>query len=267
MSTHGDSIRVLFLGDIVGAPGLRAVVTMLPGLRKDVGSDFVVINGENATDGYGLTEEQALQLFGVGCNVITTGNHVWQQSSFTDALERHENILRPANYPPGVPGHGVCVADAKGTKIAVINLQGRVRMPTIDCPFRKAKELLRKVRQDVSFVLVDFHAEATEEKEALAYYLDGEVAAFVGTHTHVQTADERILPKGTAYLTDLGACAPRDSVIGFDGDISVQRVLTHIPIRNEVPNHPANLNGLIVDVDPATGRAVHLERLLRNSLV
>jgi len=267
LSTHGDSIRVLFLGDIVGSPGLRAVVTMLPGIIRDVGSDLVVINGENAADGFGLTEEQATQVFGVGCDVITTGNHVWQQSSFTDALERQERILRPANYPPGVPGHGVCVVEAKGVKVAVMNLQGRLRMPITDCPFRKAKELLRKVKQEVAFSLIDFHAEATEEKEALAYYLDGEVAALVGTHTHVQTADERILPKGTAYLTDLGACAPRNSVIGFDGDISVQRVLTHIPIRNEVPNQPADINGFIVDVEIANGRAVAVERLLRHSLV
>lgn len=267
MSTPGDPLRILFLGDIVGAPGLRAVVTMLPGIIRELGSDLVVINGENAADGFGMTEDQATQLFGVGCDVITTGNHVWQQDSFQEALDRHERILRPANYPTGLPGHGSCTVSVKGVDIGVINLQGRVRMPTIDCPFRKAKELLRKLGQQTAFCVVDFHAEATNEKEALAHYLDGEVAAVVGTHTHVQTADERILPKGTAYLTDLGACSPRGSVIGFDSQISVQRVLTNVPIRNEVPNRAADINGLVVDVDPKTGRAVALSRVVRHSLV
>ncbi len=266
MSTPDDAIKILFLGDIVGSPGLRAVVTMLPGLLRETGADLVITNGENAADGFGMTEEQALKVFAAGCHVITTGNHVWQQAPFLDALDRHDTLLRPANYPPGVPGHGSCVVEVRGVKVGILNLQGRSRMPTVDCPFRKAKEVLRKLRQEVAFSVIDFHAEATDEKEALAYYLDGEIAALVGTHTHVQTADERILPNGTAYISDLGSCSPRDSVIGFDPEISVQRALTHVPIRNSVPNHAADITGLLVDVEPGSGRAIAVSRLLRHSL-
>lgn len=263
----GKRFRVLMLGDIVGQPGYRAVLTSVAKLVKQYSADFITINAENAADGFGVTEEIASELFASGFHVLTTGNHVWQRKEAYSYLDSEQRILRPANYPGGNPGHGSCVVEAKGVRVGVINLQGRVRMPTTDCPFRKGKEVIRKLKDGTDLLLVEFHAEAPHEKEALAWHIDGQVAAVVCTHTHVQTADERVLPKGTAYISDLGACAPRDSVIGFDPGISVERMKTQLPLRNSPADTPGVIHGVFIEVDLDTGHALSIERVREESLV
>lgn len=259
--------RVLMLGDIVGRPGHRAVLTSIAKLRKRYSPDFVSINVENAEEGFGITEDTATELLANDFNVLTTGNHIWQRKEVYSFLDSEERILRPANYPNGNPGHGTCIVEARGLRVGVVNLQGRERMPSIDCPFRKAKEILRKLRDRTDVILVDFHAESTHEKEALAWHIDGEVGVVVGTHTHVQTADERILPKGTAYISDLGACAPQDSVIGFDAGISIERMKTQMPLRNAPADNPGVIHGVYLELDRETGLAHSIGRVREESLV
>jgi 2',3'-cyclic-nucleotide 2'-phosphodiesterase len=259
--------RILMLGDVIGRSGLRAVVTALSRLKKEQHADFVIVNGENSADGFGINSEIAGELFSAGVDVITTGNHIWQQKEVYPYLDREERILRPANYPGGNPGHGSCVVAAKGTRVGVVNLQGRVRLAPIDCPFRKGKEIARKLANDADFIFIDFHAEATDEKEALAWHLLSDAIAVVGTHTHVQTADERILGGRLAYITDVGACGPSDSVIGFDPTISMDRVRTQLPIRNEVSNNTAVIHGVLVEVDRDEKKALSIRRIQEESLV
>lgn len=255
------------LGDVIGRSGLRAVVTFLSRLQKSYRADFTIVNGENAADGFGITSEIAGELFSAGTDVITTGNHIWQQKEVYSYLDREERILRPANYPGGNPGHGSCVVDAKGVRVGVLNLQGRVRLAPIDCPFRRGKEILRKMAGEAEFVFVDLHAEATDEKEAIAQHLSPEAIAVVGTHTHIQTADERIIKGRTAFITDVGASGPRDSVIGFDPSISVERARTQLPLRNEVSNSPSIIHGVLVEVDRDEKKALSIERIQEESLV
>jgi 2',3'-cyclic-nucleotide 2'-phosphodiesterase len=255
-----ETQTVLILGDIIGRSGSRAVFTHLKQLIKQTRADFVVVNAENATEGFGLTPEVVENLFTAGANVITTGNHVWQQREIFRILNDEPRLLRPANYPPDAPGHGFW-SDSGDSGIAVMNLQGRRRMIPTDCPFRKAKELIKAVPGKAHIVIVDFHAEATEEKEALAHYLDGQVTVVVGTHTHIPTNDARILPRGTALQTDLGSSGPADSVIGFKSEISVRRALTQLPLRNEVSDNPAVINGVVVVADRKSGHARSIERL------
>jgi 2',3'-cyclic-nucleotide 2'-phosphodiesterase len=256
----GKDIQALFLGDICGQPGNRAVFIGLKQLIKDYRADVVVANGENASDGFGITPEIADALFAAGVDVITTGNHIWQKYEIYPMLNGKRKIIRPANYPPGVPGKGVVSFTVKGTEVVVINLQGRLHMSTIDCPFRIGKELVQQVKRKNACILIDFHAESTEEKEALALYLDGTVTAVVGTHTHVQTADERILPKGTAYITDIGMTGPVMSVIGSEPGISIRRQLTQIPLKNQISDAPAALNGVVVTINTDKGLAKKIVR-------
>ena len=263
----GRTLTALFIGDVIGQPGIRAVFTHLKQLVKKTGADIVVVNGENAADGFGLTPEAVSTIFEAGANVITSGNHIWQQKEVFNLLDSEPRLLRPANYPPGVPGHGHCVVDIKGTRVAVMNLQGRVRMVRTDCPFRKAIDLLRTLDKEADVILLDFHAEATDEKEALAAYLDGRIAAQVGTHTHVPTADARVLPKGTAYITDLGSTGPASSVIGFNPSVSIRRVLTQLPLKNEVGESAAHINGAVVVVDLESGLAQSIETIREESIV
>ncbi|TVQ40642.1 MAG: TIGR00282 family metallophosphoesterase [Spirochaetaceae bacterium] len=258
---------VLILGDIIGRSGVRAVVSGLSSLSRKYNADFVLANGENAADGFGITPEIATQLFGCGVHVITTGNHIWQQREIYDYLDQQETILRPANYPGGNPGHGHCVVEVRGVRVAVLNLQGRRRLYPIDCPFRKAREILRKLESQADVVLVDVHAEATDEKEALAFYLDGSVNVVVGTHTHIQTADDRILPGGTGYMTDLGACGPADSVIGFDPVISVERARSQLPLRNEVSDNKSVMHGAVVTIQRDGWKTDGFRRFREESLV
>ncbi len=257
-----NKMNALFLGDVFGQPGFRAVFLGLKNLVAEYKADLVVINGENITNGFGITEEAADQLFSLGVDVITTGNHIWQQQSIFEYLDKREGLLRPHNYPPGVPGKGICIVNTKKAgSAAVINLQGRYELSKIDCPFREAKNLVRKYRNETNLIFIDFHAEFTEEKEALAIYLDGDVTAVVGTHTHIQTADERILKNGTAYITDIGMTGPAESVIGCKPEISIQRSLTQMPIKMEVADSAAVINGVVITADCDTGKALEIKRI------
>jgi hypothetical protein len=262
-----NQLTVLVLGDVIGQSGCRAVLTSIAKLQKSHNADITIVNGENAVDGFGITPEVASRFLSAGADVITSGNHIWQKQEVFEYLDQEQRLLRPANYPGGNPGHGVYVVESKGFKVAVINLQGRDRMYPIDCPFRKSKEILRKLPADLDARIVDFHAESVDEKEALGVHLDGHVSALYGTHTHVQTADERILESGTAYISDIGACGPRDSVIGFKADLSMERARTQLPIRNEVSNNPATIHGISLRIDRATGRTQAISRIREESLV
>lgn len=255
----------LFLGDVVGQPGCRALFIGLKDLVKKHRADLVVVNGENAAEGFGITPEIAGTFFSLGVHVITSGNHIWQKRDILPLLESRNDILRPANYPPKAPGKGIAVVDIKGTPVAVLNLQGREQLPCINCPFQTAKELVRKVKGEAKIVIVDFHAESPDEKEALALFLDGSVSAVLGTHTHVQTADEKILPGGTAYITDAGMCGPADSVIGSDVQTAIQRSLTQMPLKMEISDNPARLSGVLLKIDGDTGKALEIKRIAADS--
>ncbi len=256
-----SSLHALILGDIVGQSGCRACFIGLKQLIHTRKVDIVVANGENAADGFGLTAKIADQLFSLGIHVITTGNHIWQQQEILKVMDEDERILRPANYPGNPAGRGYCIVNVKGYSVGVVNLQGRVRLTTIDCPFQVGTSLVRTLRDRTDVILVDFHAEDAEEKEAIGRHLDGSVAAVVGTHTHVQTADERILRGGTAYMSDIGMTGPTDTVIGFDAEVAVRRMLTQLPIKMEVSSNPSVLKGVHIEIDPESGRAVAIERI------
>lgn len=256
-------MRLLVIGDIFGRSGRRAVKVNLHGLRKEFGLDLVIANGENAAGGKGITKEIAQELFSAGIDVLTMGNHVWNKREAYDYIDRETRIVRPANYPPGVPGSGAGIYDTPGKgKVGVINLAGRVFLQAIDCPFRKADEIVARIKEKAKVIIVDFHAEATSEKVALGWYLDGRVSAVVGTHTHVQTADERILPGGTAYITDLGMTGPVDSVLGVKKEIIIEKFITQIPQHFEVATGPFQFNGAVIEIDEATGEAVSIERIM-----
>jgi metallophosphoesterase (TIGR00282 family) len=254
-------MRILFVGDVVGAPGRRITRLRLKGLKRDVGADLTIVNGENAAGGAGLTAATAEELFAAGADVITTGNHVWDKREAWGLLEREPRILRPANYPEGSPGAGWVVVPCADTKIAVVNLMGRVFMPLVDDPFRAADRILDELRGAARVAIVDFHAEATSEKMAFAWHLDGRVAAVLGTHTHVATADARILPGGTAFMTDVGMTGPFESVIGVKKEQAVERFRTSRPIPYETADGDVRLAAVRVDVDPLSGRALAIERI------
>lgn len=258
--------RILMLGDVIGKPGREAVEAILPGLRDQRGIDFVTANGENLAGGLGLTSSTAHALMAAGVDVVTSGNHIWDKREIYEHLDREDRILRPLNYGTiGVPGRGWGVYQAlDGTDIAVINLQGRTFMQPIDNPFTEFDRLIDEASESLPPVrLVDFHCEITSEKNALGLHLDGRVSVVAGTHTHVPTADERILPGGTAYQSDLGMTGPVWSVIGFAPHTVLPRFMNGLPTRFEVGEGPVILNALQVDIDPATGRAIQLERVQR----
>jgi len=254
-------LNVLILGDIVGQSGCRALFVGLKPLIKRYNADLVIVKGENAADGFGITPQITDQLFAGGVDVITTGNHVWQKREIYPVLNENNRIIRPANYPHCKIGRGFTTVSVKDTNVAVVNLQGRVRMSDIDCPFTVGRELIRKLHDGYKVIIVDFHAEEPEEKEALAYYLNGMVSAVVGTHTHVQTADERILSGGTAYITDIGMIGPQASVIGVDPEIAIRRSMTQMPLKMPVADTPAVINGVFVVIDPSNGKTASIERV------
>jgi 2',3'-cyclic-nucleotide 2'-phosphodiesterase len=261
-------MRILFIGDILGQPGRRIVREMLPVLRAELQPDLVLANAENAAAGFGITPALVEELLDLGIEVLTSGNHIWDKKEIYPYLREQVNgrLLRPANYPGDAPGRGVFVGKTvAGIDYAVINLQGRVFMPSIDCPFRKADEILRALPAEVKIRIVDMHAEATSEKQALAWYLDGRVTAVLGTHTHVPTADETVLPAGTAYLTDLGMTGPYESVIGMGRQSVVQKFLDQLPARFEVGHGDVRLCGALVEADAQSGRALSILRVLRKS--
>jgi 2',3'-cyclic-nucleotide 2'-phosphodiesterase len=255
-------MKVLCIGDIMGEPGRRAVARAVPRLVAQRQVDVVIGNGENVAGGFGITPELAEELFDMGLAVITTGNHAWDKKEALDYFARQPRLLRPANYPAGVPGNGsVVVESAGGERLAVLQLMGRAYMPTIDCPFQTAKREVARLKRETLAVIVDMHAEATSEKMAMGHYLDGDVIAVVGTHTHVQTADEQILPKGTAYITDIGMTGPLHSVIGVKKELAIEKFLTAMPRRFEVASGPSVFCAVLVELDARLGKAIAMERI------
>jgi 2',3'-cyclic-nucleotide 2'-phosphodiesterase len=252
-------MRLLFCGDLVGRAGRTAAIDMLPRLRRELQLDFIVVNGENAAGGFGITEQICNQLYAAGVDVITTGNHVWDQRETLTFIASHPRLLRPDNFPAGTPGQGWGLFEAPGGKrVLVQNLMGRLFMDPLDDPFAVAAERLAGYRlgETADAILVDFHAEATSEKAAMGYFLDGKVSVVVGTHTHVPTADARVLPGGTAYMTDAGMCGDYESVIGMEKTVPIQRFTSKLPTERMVPAAgPASLSGLFVEIDDRTGLA------------
>lgn len=253
--------NILFIGDIVGDPGLDIVRMWLPSLQKKYRTDLIIANGENAADGKGCTEREAKILFELGVNVITGGNHTWDKHQSQDYLKKDSRALRPLNYPKGTFGNGYYIAETTKGKVAVINLQGRSYMSPIDCPFRAAEWVIAKIKNETKMIFIDFHAEATAEKLALGQFLDGKVSAIVGTHTHVQTADERILKGGTGYITDVGMTGPYDSVIGMKTDAAINRFLYQTPQKYQTATDNVHLTGVFLKVDSETGKTISIERL------
>lgn len=255
-------MRILFVADVIGNPGRKTAKGLLRLVRKDVRADAVVLNGENSAGGFGITPEIVREFFDIGVDVITTGNHVWDKKEILPLLDKEPRLLRPHNYPPGNPGRGATTIEVAGSRLAVLNLQGRAFMPPIDDPFRAVESLLEELRGQVQAVVIDFHAEATSEKQAFARYLDGRVAAVVGTHTHVQTADERVLPRGTAMITDLGLTGGLGGVIGMKAEISIERQrLLSRGERMQPADDELHLQGAVVEIDAATGKARSIERV------
>jgi metallophosphoesterase (TIGR00282 family) len=258
-------VTVIMLGDVVGDPGLEALETQLPALIRENAACFVTVNGENAAEGFGMTGHTLQRIFAAGADAVTSGTHVWEKRDFWPALDTENRLLRPANYPSGTPGRGWIRLEKAGVSWLVVNLQGRDFMTPIDCPFRCFDSILNSQEIPPFITLVDFHAESTREKEALAYYLDGRAGILAGTHTHVQTADERILPGGTAYITDLGMTGIRDSVIGMDQKICLDRARYQVLYRMECakpgPGSKAAVQGIIAHIDSGSGKAVSIKRI------
>jgi metallophosphoesterase (TIGR00282 family) len=253
-------LRVLLLGDICGRPGREIVKEMLPVIRDRYGPDLVIANGENAAGGFGLTEQVAEELFSLGIDVLTSGNHIWDKREIYSYLDSSPRVLRPANYPPGVPGHYLYYAQVGADKVAVINLIGRVFMGDFDCPFRKIDELLAETSEHTPITIVDFHGEATSEKQAFGWYVAGRVSVVAGTHTHVPTADERVLPGGTAYVTDLGMCGATDGILGMQREPIIGKFLNQLPTRFSVAKGNRHLCGVIADID-TSGKALKIVRI------
>jgi metallophosphoesterase (TIGR00282 family) len=255
-------VNILFIADIFGSPGRRAVRDLVPEVVSSMGIDFVVANVENAAAGFGVTRDIIAELKGLGIEAMTSGNHIWDRKEALPLLDEEPILLRPHNYPPGVPGRGVHQFRTRdGLSIGILHLMGRVFMRELECPFRTADREVAALRDHTSVILVDFHAEATAEKIALAHYLDGRVSAVLGTHTHVQTADERILEKGTGFLTDAGMTGPHDSIIGVRKEQAIQKFLNLLPTRFEPAVGGTKLQGVHLDVDDQTGQCRHIARI------
>ncbi|OGX17768.1 MAG: metallophosphoesterase [Omnitrophica WOR_2 bacterium RBG_13_44_8b] len=257
-------MKILFIGDIVGSPGRDAVKQLVAKLKKEFDLKFVIANAENAAGGSGITRKVADELFASGVDVLTSGDHIWKKREIFEFINQEERVLRPINFPDGAPGKGYGVFLAKDNlKVGVINVCGRVFMEALECPFRKTLGASEALHPEAKIIIVDMHAEATSEKIALGWYLDGKVSAVLGTHTHVQTADERILPRGSAYITDVGMTGPCDSVIGRRVEDVLERFITSIPTRFEVASENIQLQGVVVDIDENTGKAGSIVRIQR----
>ena len=260
-------MNILLIGDITGKPGREIIKTLVPRIRKKENIDFVIANAENIAGGSGITPQTAKELLDSEIDVLTSGDHIWKQKLVFDIIDSETRILRPANYPENTPGAGAGVFKLKNNiSIGVINILGRIFMDPIDCPFKAASRHIQEIKKQTNIIFVDLHAEATSEKVAMGWYLDGDVSCVFGTHTHVQTADEKILPKGTAYITDLGMCGPFDSVIGRKKEQVLERFLSRMPVRFQVADGDVRLNGAIVTIDETTGKARAIKRLqLKNN--
>lgn len=255
-------LNILFLGDIVGQPGRDAVVALLPKLKSEHSIDFIIVNGENSANGRGITRNISIDLLRAGAAVITTGDHVWDQKETEEYILTEPRLLRPINFPDGAPGEGWIVLETKKGKVGVVNVLGRTFMnAVVDDPFRRLHETILQVRQETSVIFVDVHAETTSEKIALARYVDGRVSAVVGTHTHVQTGDERIFPGGTAFLCDAGMCGPRDSVLGREVEAVLHKFITGLPSRLHIAKGDVQVSGCVVSVDEETGHAISIRRV------
>ena len=255
-------MKILFIGDVVGEPGRRAIKTLLPKLKNSEKLDFVIANVENVAGGSGVTPSMADELLDAGVDVLTSGDHIWKKKEIFDYISTSKRLIRPANYPQGAPGMGSTVVKSEsGVSVGVINLIGRVFMQSLECPFKTAKAEVDRIKDKARVIIVDMHAEATSEKIALGWYLDGEVSAILGTHTHVQTADEKILPGGTAFISDAGMTGPFDGVIGRKKEQILQRFLTQLPTKFEMAEGDIQLHGVIVDIDDKTGKADSIKRV------
>ncbi|GIN83623.1 metallophosphoesterase [Heyndrickxia sporothermodurans] len=258
-------MKILFVGDVVGSPGREMISEYLPKLKSKYRPELTIVNGENAAAGRGITEKIYRQFLNDGANVVTLGNHSWDNKDVFEFIDDAKQLVRPGNFPEGTPGKGITFVKVEGIEAAIINLQGRTFLPAIDCPFKKAEELVAKAKSRTNVIFVDFHAEATSEKQAMGWFLDGKVTAVVGTHTHVQTADRRILPNGTAYLTDVGMTGPYDGILGMERGAVIKRFQTSLPIRFEVPKSGrTQLSACLVDLDRKSGKAKKIETILIN---
>lgn len=257
-------MKVLFIGDIMGRLGRQMLTDYLPTLKKKHQPTLTIVNGENAAGGKGITEQIYKQLLDLGAQVITMGNHTWDKREIFEFIDDAPWLVRPANFPADTPGQGIAFIKVNNIEVAVINLQGTTFLPPLDSPFLKADELIEQAKQRTPFIFVDFHAEATSEKQAMGWYLDGRVSVVIGTHTHVQTSDNRVMPKGTAFQTDVGMTGPYDGIIGMDREVVMKRFLTHMPVRFEVAKGRGQLSGAVIDIDQKTGLARSIERILIN---
>lgn len=258
-------MKLLFIGDIVGSPGREMVTEYLPKLKEKYRPQVTVVNGENAAAGKGITEKIYKQFLQLGIQVITMGNHTWNKKEIMEFIDDAPYLIRPANFPENNPGKGIIYLNVNDVEIAIINLQGRTYLEPNDDPFRKGDELIAEAKERTNVIVIDFHAEATSEKQAFAWYVDGRVSAVIGTHTHTQTADERILPNGTAFITDVGMTGSYDGILGVEKESVINRFLTNMPVRFEVEKKGRKqLNGCIIQIDPITGKATHIERIIIN---
>ncbi len=255
-------MRVLIVGDVCGRPGRAAFTKYTAQIRQKYSIDIVVVNGENSAGGKGITRKSLDALYHAGADIVTSGNHVWDKREVLDFIDQEPFLIRPANYPEGAPGKGYCIYPFKAKNIGVINLSGRAFMPDMDCPFQKIEDVLYEIKEKCNIILLDMHAETTSEKMAMGWYLDGRVNAVVGTHTHIQTADERMLPHGTAYITDLGMVGPWNSVLGVKKECILERFTTCRPVRFDLAEGPNVYSAVIVEIDDVTNKSVSIERLL-----
>ena len=256
-------MRVMLVGDVIGRPGRRAFRKYVQQLRKEKGIDVVIANGENSAAGKGLTRTSLDELYSGGADIVTTGNHVWDKKDVLEFIDSEPFLIRPANYPEGAPGKGYCLYPFKAKTIGVMNLSGRSFMPALDCPFQKVDELLKEMQDQCDIIFLDFHAETTSEKMAMGWYLDGRVNGVVGTHTHIQTSDARVLPQGTAYITDLGMVGPWNSVLGVQTDKIIYKFITGLPVRFEVEEQgPQGFSAIIVEIDDKTNKTLGIESIL-----
>jgi metallophosphoesterase (TIGR00282 family) len=258
-----DEIKVLFIGDIVGSPGIKAIGNYLPVFNEKYEPDLVIFNGENAADGKGITNKETEQFLMFGADIITTGNHVWDNWKGKPLLAKSRKVLRPLNYPQGNPGLGYSFIELpNGKEAAVMNLQGRTFMQTIDCPFKSAEYALKNIRERTNIIIIDFHADATAEKMAFAWFFDGKVSAIIGTHTHIQTNDTRIMPNGTGYITDVGMTGPYDSVLGMRKDIAIRRFTLQTPHKFEMAENDIKISGVFLKINAGTGKTTFIESFI-----
>ena len=257
-------VNILFIGDIVGAYGRAIVKQLLADAKKEYKVDLTIANGENCAHGYSITEKIYVELLAMGVDAITMGNHTWEKKEVVTKISLFDKLARPANYPPGTPGNDHLILQSQGTNVGIINLLGRVFMQCMDCPFQAVEKLLLKVKEQAKIIVVDMHAEATSEKNAMGYFLDGKVSAVVGTHTHVMTADDRILPGGTAYISDIGMVGARDSIIGMNREQILKRFITQMPEKfSPAEEGPGLFNAVLLKLDPSTGRAIDIKRIVK----